>query len=359
MWAPKASCVSPRAELVVRTALIVTTILVVVGLARLLIQITDILLIALIAAILATGVAPLADAVERQRWGRQRRRMSRPWAIGVVFVVVILLLLVITTLLVTPVVIEAQQFLGNLPARLDELQRLLLNLQARNPWLPDLAGLVQRLPQELSRLSQYFGPVAGVAFRFLGGIASVITVLFLAFYMLVEGPTIKAGFLSLFPRLERRKMSELLDQIGAKFGGWLRGQLLLGAIIGLAAGIGVAVIGLPFPVLLGIFAGITELIPMMGPTLGAIPAVFLSLFQPTWKIIAVIIWYAFIQQAEANFVVPRVMRHAVGLSPLLTILALIIGAKLLGLAGALLAIPVAAALQVVVGEILRRLRPES
>lgn len=349
---------SPRTDLVVRTALIVTTILVIVGLARLLIQITDILLIVLIAAILATGVAPLADALERRRWGRRKRQLSRPWAIGIIFVVIILLLLLITTLLVTPVVIEAQQFLANLPARLEQLEKQLLDLQTRYPWLPDLAGLVQRLPQELTRLSRYFGPAAGVAFRFLGGLASVITVLFLAFYMLVEGPTIKAGFLALFPHSERGKVTDLLNRIGAKFGGWLRGQLLLGTIIGLAAGIGVAVINLPFPVLLGIFAGITELIPMIGPTLGAIPAVFLALFQPTWKIIAVIVWYAIIQQAEANFVVPRVMRHAVGLSPLLTILALIIGAKLLGIAGALLAIPVAAALQVVVGELLRRIRPE-
>ena len=87
------------------------------------------------------------------------------------------------------------------------------------------------------------------------------------------------------------------------------------------------------------------------------PAVFLALFQPTWKLLVVIGWYAFIQQVESNFVVPRVMRASVGLSPLLTIIALVVGARLLGAAGALLAVPVAAALQVVVGELVRRYGP--
>src|SRR5437879_12232107 len=96
---------------------------------------------------------------------------------------------------------------------------------------------------------------------------------------------------------------------------------------------------------------------MIGPTLGAVPAVFLALFQPPVKILFVIVGYAAIQQAESNFVVPRVMRSAVGLSPLLTILALVIGGKLPGTVGALLAVPVAAAVQGAVGEIARRVRP--
>ena len=215
---------------------------------------------------------------------------------------------------------------------------------------------MRRLPTEINRLTRYFAPAAGVAVRFLGGLITVITVLFLAFYMLVEGPTVSKGFLGLFPRASRAEVADVLDQIGAKFGGWVRGQLLLGLIIGAAAGLGMWAIGMPFPMLLGIVAGITELIPMIGPTLGAIPAVFLALFQPSWKLLFTIAFYAFIQQAEANFVVPRVMRASVGLSPLLTIIALVIGAKLLGAVGALLAVPVAAALQVIIGTIVGRLR---
>lgn len=346
-----------RTELVVRTAIVVLTALVVIGLARLLITVFDILIGLLVAAILATGVAPLASNLEQARWGRRGWHLSRTWAILVVFLLVLALILMVTALIVTPLVIEAQQFLANLPQNLQRLEALGLEWKARYPWLPDFTDFVRRLPGELNRLARYFGPAAGVAARVFGGLATIVTVLFLAFYMLVEGPKVKTGFLALFPRAQRARVADVLEQIGAKFGGWIRGQLLLGAIIGAAAGIGMTAIDMPFALLLAIVAGITELIPMIGPILGALPAVFLALFQPMWKLLFVIGWYALIQQAESNLVVPRVMRASVGLSPLLTIIALIMGAKLLGAVGALLAVPVAAALQVVVSELVARYGP--
>lgn len=354
---------SARTELVIRTALVVTTVLVLIGLARLLIQLTEIVLTVLVAAILATGIAPAVHALERRRWTRRGLSMSRTVAIGVIYLAILIVLVGLTGAIVTPLVIEAQGFVENLPDNLARMEMSLLDLQARYTWFPDLAGIVQRLPQEISRLGRYFAPAAGVAFRFLGGLVTVVTVLVLGFYMLVEGPVIKRGFLSFFPRSERRQIGAVLEEVGAKFGSWLRGQLLLGLIIGVAAGVGMAVIGMPYAVLLGIVAGVTELIPVIGPVLGAIPAVFIALAlvlagaEPWWKLIFTIGWYTVIQQTEGNFLVPRVMRHAVGLSPLLTIMALVIGAKLLGLIGALLAVPVAAALQVVVGEIAERMKP--
>ena len=347
-----------RTDLVVRTAIVVITALAVIALARLLIQVIDILIVILIAAILATGVAPLANKLEQIRWGRRGWQVSRTWSILTIFLLVFAFISIITVLVVTPLVIEVQAFLANLPENLQRLGALAQEWKARYPWLPDFSDLVRRLPGELNRLARYFGPAAGVAARVFGGLATIVTVFFLAFYMLVEGPKVKDGFLALFPRVQRNRVADILERIGAKFGGWVRGQLLLGVIIGAAAGIGMTAIGMPFALLLAIIAGITELIPMIGPILGAIPAVFLAMFQPTWKLLFVIGWYAFIQQAEANFVVPRVMRASVGLSPLLTITALIVGAKLLGAVGALLSVPVAAALQVVVSELVRRYGPD-
>src|SRR3989441_4888738 len=226
---------SPRTDLVLRTALVVITVLVIAGLAWLLVQIEEILLAILIAAILAAGVAPLVSRLQKIRWTRRGWQLSRIAAIVLVFLAIILVLLAVGALLVTPLVIETQQFIANFPERTTQLQTQLEGLHAKYPWLPDLAVFVRRLPQELSNLSRFFAPAAGVAFRFLGGVATVITVLFMAFYMLVEGPAIRSGFAALFPRRERAKMEDVLDQIRAKFGGWLRGQLLLGFIIGLAA----------------------------------------------------------------------------------------------------------------------------
>lgn len=348
---------SARTDLIARTALIVLTALAVVGLTWFAIEIGEILLMVLIAALLATGLSPIVTAVQRIRWTRRQVSLSRPWALLLVYLAMFVILGLMAGIVITPLVIETEGFLSNLPSNVAHIQAWLADLQARYPWLPDLAGIVSRLPQELSNLGAYFGPAAGVAFRFLGGVATVITVFFLSFYMLVEGPAMKAGLLALVPRSNRAQVARVLDRVGLKFGGWLRGQLFLSAIIGVAAAAGMAAIGMPYAVLLGIYAGLVEFIPMIGPTLSAIPAVFLSLFQPWWKIAFTIAWYTLIQQTEGNFLVPRVMRQAVGLSPLLTILALVIGAKLLGLVGALVAVPVAAALQVVVGEVVETFRP--
>ena len=347
-------------DLILTTLIIVLTGLLIIGLLRLLTQITEILLLILISTILAAGISPLVAAIKRMRFGRRGRRVSELGAILIIYAALLLVLVLIGGILLTPLVTETQQFITQLPQLLENLQQYAATLEARYTWLPDLSGLIARLPGELAGLSRYLGTAAGVAFRFLGGVFSIVTVLFMTFYMLVEGPHIKRQFLTLFPAERGVRVEEILQRIGLKFGGWVRGQLLLGLIIGVAVGIGAVALRLPYPLLLGLVAGITELIPIVGPILGAIPAVLIAWFQPPlWgipRVLMVVAFYTVVQQAESNFVVPRVMRMAVGLSPLLTVIALLIGAKLLGIIGVLLSIPVAAALQVVVGEIFQTIR---
>lgn len=343
----------PRSELIITTAIVVLTILLVVGLVRLLLLVGEILLLILIAAILATGLSPLVDALQRRSWTRRHRHLSRPAAIAIVYIGLVVVVGLLSSVLIAPIISESQQFIQKAPDLYRRLQTMLGDLKQRYAWLPDLSAILDRLPQEAGQLTDYIGAATGVAFRVFGGIVSAVTVLILSIYMLLEGPVIKRGFLDLFPRKHHGQLEKVLKHVGLKFGGWLRGQLLLGGIIGVAAGLGTWMLGLPYPFLLGVAAGITELIPMIGPVLGAIPAVLIALFGPAWRLVAVIIFYTAIQQTEGNFLVPRVMKHAVGLSPLLTIVAIMVGAQLMGILGALLAVPVAAALQVVVGEVLR------
>jgi predicted PurR-regulated permease PerM len=336
---------------------VVVTILLLAGLARLLFLVGEILVIVLLAAILATGLSPVVERLAKREWTRRRRRLSRPAAIAVVYLGLLVALGAIGSLLISPLVVETREIVQRAPALYEQLQQMLDGLQRRYAWLPDLTSIINRLPQEAGQLGQYLGAATGVAFRVFGGVVSAVTVLILSIYMLLEGPIIKEGFLRLFPREHRRRVDVVLQHVGAKFGGWLRGQLFLGLIIGIAAGLGTWILGLPYPFLLGLGAGITELVPMVGPVLGAIPAVFVALFGPTWRLLAVIVLFTAIQQVENNLLVPRVMKQTVGLSPLLTIVAIMIGAKLMGILGALLAVPIAAALQVIVGEIVRTVRP--
>ena len=348
-----------RLDVIVTTIIVVLTILLLAGLARLLFLVGEILVIVLLAAILATGLGPVVEALTRRDWTRRRRHLSRPAAIAVVYIGLLVVLGVLGNLLISPLVGETREMIQKAPELYRQLQEMLVGLQRRYTWLPDLTAILQRLPEEAGQLGQYLGAATGVAFRVFGGVVSAVTVLILSIYMLLEGPVIKQGFLQLFPRQHRRRVEMVLQHVGLKFGGWLRGQLFLGLVIGVAAGLGTWILGLPYPFLLGLAAGITELIPMVGPVLGAVPAVLVALFLPTWRLLAVIVLFTLIQQAENHLLVPRVMKQAVGLSPLLTIVAIMIGAKLMGILGALLAVPIAAALQVIVGEIVRTFRPAS
>jgi predicted PurR-regulated permease PerM len=181
----------------------------------------------------------------------------------------------------------------------------------------------------------------------------VITVLVFTFYMLLGGGDIKRGIITLFPAPERARVSSVLDRIGAKFGGWLRAQLLLSFSVALPVALSLSLLGIPYPLLLGIVAGIGELIPMVGPTLGAAVAILVALSQQPWQLVGVVIFYTIVLNVEPHFLVPRIMAQVVGLSPILTLVALLTGIKLLGILGGLLAVPVAAALQVIVAEITR------
>lgn len=348
-----------RSELVVTTTIVVLTILLILGIVSVLVVIGEILVLILIAAILATGLSPVVDALERRTWTRRRWRLPRTGAIILVYVGLLVALGLLGSLLITPLVSESEQVFQRAPEFYGRLRETLVGLRQRYAWLPDLTAILDRLPQEAGRLTSYISAATGVAFRVFGGVVSAVTVLILSFYMLLEGPAIKEGFLDLFPRKHHRQLETVLRRVGLKFGGWLRGQLFLGLIIGMLAGVGTWALGLPYPFLLGVAAGVTELIPLMGPVLGAIPAVLVALFGPTWRLLAVIVFFAVVQQAEGNFLVPRVMKQAVGLSPLLTLVAIMIGANLMGIIGALLAVPVAAALQVIVGEVVRTFRPSN
>jgi len=221
--------------------------------------------------------------------------------------------------------------------------------------MPDLAAMLDRLPSEIPGLTRYGPEAAGVAFRFVGGIAAVITVLVFTFYMLLEGAGMKRAFLGLFPPQDRARVNLVLQRIGTKFGGWLHGQIVLSLSVAVPVAIGLSLIGMPYPFLLALIAGLGELIPVVGPALSAAVAIVVALSQPMWRLIAVVIFYIVIMNVEPHILVPRIMSQAIGLSPLLTLIALLSGIKLLGILGGLLSIPLAAALQVIVSEVIREI----
>jgi predicted PurR-regulated permease PerM len=344
-------------QLIGSTVTVLTIVFLAQSLLWVMSQITEILILLLISAVLAAGLAPVVGVVERWRIPGGMR-FSRGVAIFVLYLAIFGLILLVFSAILVPAINEGSRFVEQFPQLLRKIKSWLLDLQTQFPWLPDMAGNLDQL-RSLVQVSQLGSQAAGVAFRFLSGIGATITVLVFTFYMLLEGATIKRGFVVLFPASERARIATVLDRIGLKFGGWLRAQLLLSFSVALPVAIGLALLRMPYPLLLAIIAGLGELIPMVGPTLGASVAILVALSQQTWQLVGVIIFYVIVLNVEPHILVPRIMSQVVGMSPILTLVALLSGIKLLGILGGLLAVPVAAALQVIVREVVTDLLPGS
>lgn len=318
-------------------------------------QTTEILILLLVSAILASGFAPLVECIERCRLPRGGG-VPRGVAIGVLYLGLFAAIGIVLSAIIVPAANEGRGFVQHLPQTLSAVQSWVADIQARYPRLPNFAAMIGQLPEQTMNLSRYGASAASVAFSFIGWIGAMITVLVFTFYMLLEHATIKQAFLSLLPPAERRRGATVLARIGTKFGGWFRGQFLLSFTIAVVVSIALLLIGMPYPFLLGIIAGLGELVPMVGLWIGATVAVLVGLSQPLWRLIATIVFYLVIMNVEPHWLVPRIMSRAVGLSPLFTITALLVGIKLLGITGGLLAVPVAAALQVIAAEIVAEIQ---
>jgi predicted PurR-regulated permease PerM len=185
------------------------------------------------------------------------------------------------------------------------------------------------------------------------GLFAAVTVFVVAFYWLTERVAIKRASVSLFPIDKRPLVGTIWAEVEAVLGGWVRGQLLLMLFIGVLAAIGYTAMGLNYALVLAILAGLLEIVPLVGPWLGAIPAILVALGQDVRLAVMVAVYILIIQQIEGNVLVPRVMNLTIGVSPLIVILGILVGAALGGIAGALVAVPLAAAIQVVLRHLVR------
>lgn len=178
-------------------------------------------------------------------------------------------------------------------------------------------------------------------------VVSLATMLALVFFWLVEHARLQRYALSFVPAARRGGWRQAWNEIETRLGLWVRGQLILMLAIGIATGIAYWLLGLPSALLLALFAGLAEAIPIVGPALGAIPAILIALTVSPELAITVGVVYIVLQFIEGNVLVPMVMKNTIGLSPFVVIVALLAGATAGGIVGAFLAVPVAAAIEVV------------
>ena len=226
----------------------------------------------------------------------------------------------------------------------------LLSQQAIEEWLNDPAN-----QETIQNLLLGFGAGAGQLIR---GVTETIAVLFLApvlaLYVLIDLNRFKTNTIGLTPPKHQEEAAFVAGEIGGALGSFVRGQLLVAVIVGIASSVGMWLIDLPFWLLIGILAGFLNLIPFLGPIVGGALAVLVALLDgnPGQALLAVIIFVG-IQQVDNHVVTPMIQRTRVNLSPLVIVLALVIGGSLAGLLGVLVAVPLTAAIRILVGHLWR------
>jgi predicted PurR-regulated permease PerM len=210
-----------------------------------------------------------------------------------------------------------------------------------------LAALV---PSQLGE-SQLLGTILGTVSGILGVLITLVTVVILTFYFLVEGDALVAFWLRLLPLDRRDRARATIAGIAEKVSAWMIGQLILCAVIGASAGVAVALLGVPYPYVLAIVAGVGELIPYAGPLVAGIIATALATLTVSWHVgLATAVYFVVQQLAENNFIQPKIMSEQVGLGAATIVVAVLIGGALLGVVGAVLAVPTAAIVQVAMYE---------
>jgi predicted PurR-regulated permease PerM len=312
----------------------------------------DALLLIYISTLIAIGLFPIVSSIQRRR-GKRTARLPRWAAILVIYVAIIGTVVGVGLLLIPPVVEQARALWAALPDMIQRGQQWLMERGLLNRQLT-FREAVEQTPVNTDAVGAVFGAVATV----LGGVVGVLTVLIVTFYLLVDAESILLTFLRLFPPADRPRVHEACKQVSTKVSAWLGGQLLLAAIIGSTAAIGLWLMGVPYFYVLALVAGVGEMIPVVGPLLASIPAILVALTVSPALALGVTIFYVVQQQFENHVLVPKVMERQVGVSATIVIVALLLGGSLLGVVGAILAVPTAAILQVIFEELVPDAAPD-
>lgn len=317
-------------------ALIVLSI---VALVFLLGHIFSILLVILLAVVFAEGIRPLVRALEA-------RRIPMPLGIVIVYVAILGAMAGLALLLVQPIVNEAQSLVSNFPTYQRQLLDLFNHLEQQFHFSANIQSYVS------GALGTAQQVLVTVGTTILALIVNFILILVVGFMWLVTSDRLKRFVVDLFPPRRQALATEVIGEIGFRTGGFVRAVLINGLAVGIATAVASFFLGLPSPILLGVFSGLIAIIPVVGAVVGVVPPTLIAFTISPFYPIVVLAVMLVIQLADANTVVPLVMNRVVALPALVVVLALLIGGALAGVVGALLAVPVAAALQVLVVRVL-------
>jgi predicted PurR-regulated permease PerM len=297
--------------------------------------IRDIIAILLVAVIFASAMEPMVDYFKAHR-------VPRAVSVLTVYVLVLGIAGLIIYLIIPPFINEFKSLQDTLPVYSE---------QFATQFSGGLFGDVS-LGQFLQNIFEQIGSKGLVSqtFGIFSGLLSIFPVLVISFYLVAEEEGMKKFIKTLIPPHHQSFTLGLIEKIQTKMGHWILGQVILSFSIFAATFIGLTLLGVKYALFLALLAGLLELVPYIGPFLSALPALFFAFFQDPTLALWVLILYLVVQKLENYILVPKVMEKTVGTSPLVVLLALLVGFKLAGILGLLIAVPVVSALNVIITE---------
>lgn len=324
---------------------------IVVGLLALANAAGGVLLLLFLSVLLASALEPIIGQM------RGRLRIGRGPSIIMVYVVFFVTVIALAFVVVPAAIAQAGRIIASLPPFLDEVRAWAATLRPTA-----LATSITALVDSAESILAPAPPpdsdeVLEVGSAVAEGVAVLGTLLTIVFFWLIEHARIQRYVLAYLPADRRAGSRDAWNEIESRLGLWVRGQLILMGAIGLTMGAVYTLVGLPGALLLGLIAALTEAIPIVGPLLGAIPAVLVAATVSPELALLVAVIYMVLQILEGSVLVPLVMRNTVGISPLLVLLSLLIGAAIGGLAGAFLAVPIVASVEIILSRLQARSVP--
>ena len=302
-------------------------------------QIRGVLIALFISFILMSGFAPLVDWLVK-------RRINRTLAVITTYLLAIGFFAILLFVVIPPLVREIKEFVNDLPVYVNWISITFSNSNVPGITTDNLDQIVSsRLDTALANLLRVVLNVFSVFLLF-------IAVAVFSFYLLLERDKIKRNLHHFLPHLPKERVDTLASKIEEKLGSWVRGEIVLMIIVGTLTYIGLTLLRVEFALPLAVIAGLLEIVPNVGPTISAIPAVIVAFVQAPILAVGVLALYILVQQLENTLIVPKLMEKAVGLSPLVIIFSLLTGGSLFGIVGALLAVPAAAIIHVIVEDYL-------
>ena len=290
--------------------------------------IRDVLIVIFVALVLAAAIDPYITRLER-------RGVPRPFGIAIIYISILAFISIVLVALVPLVTNQLGQLTNAFPQLYSKAFSLFQNVKDQTV----LQSIQKGLDTLNSAAAQITKGIFSGIISFFGGIFAVLGIFVMTFYLTMEEKGMKRIAVDLAPVKYRPYLTQLFHRMEDRLGDWLRGQLILGFIIAAASYVGLLLLGVKYALVLALLAGITELIPIVGPFIGAIPAVIVALSQHPVLALWTALLYFGIQQLENHFIVPNVMAKTTGLNPVVVIIALLVAAKIAGFIGVILAIP--------------------